>query len=93
MPIQDRRPCLADAARLETATQRGSAIPLEANAAIVAQLNLLLGTPAGDYELNILAALKRTGLPGELLVVRRSGAQRRNQPTSVQHDNTSPRLG
>jgi membrane-bound lytic murein transglycosylase D len=81
MPVQDRRLSRADAVQLEAAAQRSSAIPLEVNDAVVRQLNLLLGTPDGRaflrssiarmhyYEPNILAALKRTGLPTELSVV------------------------
>lgn len=81
MPVHDRRLSRADAVQLATAAQRGSAIPLEVNDAVVRQLNLLVGTPDGrayvrssiarmhHYEPDILAALKRTGLPAELLVV------------------------
>lgn len=80
-PVQDRRLSRTDVVRLATATQHGSAIPLEVNHAVVRQINLLLGTPDGraflrssiermhDYEPGILAALKRTGLPSELMVV------------------------
>jgi len=80
-PVQDRRLSRTDVVRLANATQRGSAIPLAANDAVVRQINLLLGTPDGraflrssigrmhDYEPGILAALKRSGLPRELVVV------------------------
>lgn len=81
MPVHDGRLSRADAVRLATAARRGSAIPLEVNDAVVRQLNLLLGTPDGraflrsgiarmhTYEPRILAALKGSGLPAELLVV------------------------
>jgi hypothetical protein len=86
-PIQDRRLSRADAERLAAAAHlsmaaHGSdAFPLVVNDAVVAQLNLLLGTPDGRAFLNasiarlrayrpaMLSELKRYGLPSELLAV------------------------
>jgi membrane-bound lytic murein transglycosylase D len=80
-PVQDRRLSHADAAGLAAVARSSSAFPLSVNDAVLAQLNLLLSTPDGlsflrssiarmrRYEPNILAALKRHGLPPELLAV------------------------
>ena len=79
--IHDRRLSRADAERLAAATPAISEWGLMVNDAVLAQLNLLLGTPDGrafltssiarmhNYKPSVLAELKRNGLPSELLVV------------------------
>ena len=80
-PVQDRRLSRAEAERLAADAQPSSAFPLQINAAVLAQLNLLLGTPDGreflrtslermrDYEPRIRAELQQHGLPADLLAV------------------------
>jgi beta-lactamase regulating signal transducer with metallopeptidase domain len=80
-PVRDRRLSRAAAERLVAATPGSSIWGLTANAAVLRQLNLLLGTPDGreflnssiarmhSYEPAVLMQLKRYGLPSELRVV------------------------
>jgi membrane-bound lytic murein transglycosylase D len=80
-PIQDRRLSLEDAKRLAVTAQISASIPITVNEDVLAQLNLLLGTPDGraflrgglarmqNHESSIRAELHRYGLPSELLAV------------------------
>ena len=80
-PIQDRRISRTVALRLAATAARDSPIPLDINRAVVAQLNLLLGTPNGRaflrsglahmrrHRQQVLAALRRLDLPPELMAV------------------------
>ena len=80
-PVQDRRLSRVDAEQLAAAAQASSAFPLQINDAVLAQLNLLLGTPDGreflrtsvermhEYEPQIRAELQQHGLPADLLAV------------------------
>lgn len=80
-PIQDRRLSFAEAEGLVAHARTSSGFPRTVNGAVLAQLNLLLGTPDGraflrggvarmrEHESNILAELSRHGLPPELLAV------------------------
>ncbi|HEY4212648.1 MAG TPA: M56 and MltD domain-containing protein [Steroidobacteraceae bacterium] len=80
-PVEDKRLSRAEAEQLAADTRGSPAFPLQINDAVVAQLNLLLGTPDGrefmrasmgrmrDYEPRIRAELQQHGLPADLLAV------------------------
>jgi membrane-bound lytic murein transglycosylase D len=80
-PVLDRRLSRADAEQLVAAARRSTEFPLIVNDAVLAQLNLLLGTPDGRaflsssiarmrlYQPNVRSELMRHGLPTELLAV------------------------
>lgn len=80
-PVRDRRLSQNDVEQLVAATPGSSAWGLQANKAVLRQLNLLLGTADGreflhasidrmrTYEPGVLAALEKYGLPSELQAV------------------------
>lgn len=91
-PVQDRRLSRSDARQLVAATPGAAAWGLQINAAVLRQLNLLLGTPDGRqflrsslermraYEPDVLTELKRYGLPMELRAVPLVESGYRNLP-------------
>jgi beta-lactamase regulating signal transducer with metallopeptidase domain len=93
-PLQDRRLSLADAQSLAAAAQTSSGFPLTVNEAVLAQLNLLLGTPDGRaflragmvrmraHESHIRPELNRYSLPPALLAVPLVESGYRNLPAS-----------
>jgi membrane-bound lytic murein transglycosylase D len=99
-PIQDRRLSLADARELAAAARSSSDFPLTVNDAVLAQLNLLLGTPDGraflragmarmrEHESNIRTELRRHALPSELLAVPLVESAYRNLPPAKNQERT-----
>ena len=80
-PIHDRRVTMEEAQKMLAVAKRNSAFPLELNDRVLAQLNVLLGTPDGRafvdeslermalYQSHIAEHIVRYGLPEELLAV------------------------
>jgi peptidoglycan lytic transglycosylase D len=91
-PVHDRRLSQRDVEQLVAATPGALTWGLQANEAVLRQLNLLLGTPDGrqflhasidrmrTHEPDVLAALEKYGLPPELQVVPLVESGYRNLP-------------
>jgi membrane-bound lytic murein transglycosylase D len=91
-PIHDRRISMAEAQQMAATARQGSEFPIEMNERVLAQLNLLLGTPdgrawlqasiarMGQYKDFISEKVKEAGLPSELLAIPLVESGYRNRP-------------
>jgi membrane-bound lytic murein transglycosylase D len=91
-PIQDRRISRAEAERMTLVAQQSATFPIAMNDRVLAQLNVLLGTPDGraylkagiarmeQYKPLIAAEIERNGLPAELIAVPLVESGYRNLP-------------